>query len=116
MKSYEEKLVKATEELRASGMWKINYDPPVSRLMRFAGIKARPLHYTSPMKLFVGFALYMTIALACFLWFFARPIAGYGLGFVSLSSILAGLFFGTVMSTSYKFSAKRKKLSHWEDL
>lgn len=114
---YEAIWVVAQRELKAVGIAKSSYHPPILTLYRSLGWQVRPPHYNSFLSNIVLFGLPFGIMM-----FFAIALRFVGLHFllwISLSlllTIVAGLLFGLGMAGYYKFSAYINRLSTWEEL
>jgi hypothetical protein len=113
---FEEKYQKAIKELEASGIWKSSYNPPLTRALNALGFKARPPHYASPLKLAAVFGFSFGMIWGIFMWVALWRFMNLTPPLAVSSSIFAGFLFGAIMSAWTRFVAKRKKLSHWDDL
>lgn len=114
---YEEKFKYAMEELATKkAILKSSGTPPLLKLLKKMGCEVRPPHYSSFVKnaLFEGlfFAVSWGLLMAIFLW---SP-QNYPLIVWLLSSAAAGLMFGLSMAGYYKYSARKHKLSTWDEL
>ncbi|MGB7269435.1 MAG: DUF6404 family protein [Albidovulum sp.] len=107
---------KAMQELARSGIWKSNHNPPVLRLWRAVGLASRPPHYADFGTNLLVCALYFGPMWGLFMWFFVWKDKGMPIDGAVMGSILAGGLFGMGMAYYYKVSARRAKLSKWEDL
>lgn len=116
MNDSQSKREKALEELRASRIWASNAEPPLHRMLSriFPGL--RPPHYerfwvnaltTGPV-----FGLVWGIAMWLLFW----RDDGMSVGNAVIASAFAGIAFGLSMAAYYRWSARRARLSWWEDL
>jgi membrane associated rhomboid family serine protease len=112
---YDRKLAAALAELRATGMWRANYDPHMDRALRRLGLRLRPPHYRS-------FLSYMFGVGGCFgiLWgiqMLQMPQDGArsSLG-VSLGALVGGLIFGGLMALWLRRDRRKHRLRDWDML
>lgn len=116
MSEYERKHDAAIKELEATEMWPSNYAPPIYHFYRKLGLKVRPPHYDSFVKVLIGQGVFFGLFWGIFMWFFEwrgteLPIRG-----MVLSAVLAGVFFGCAMALFSAYGRRKWSLSAWEDL
>ncbi len=114
--NFEQKLAKALELLKATGMSRGNYEPPLVSLLWRMGIPVPPPHFAS----FVGSALFLGVTFAAVwgavMWFFAWSKAGMDMHAAMLASTASGLLFGITMASFYAYGRRKYKLPKWKDL
>ena len=114
--NYETKLDAAHKELSEKGVWKSNYNPPISKLFRKLGIYFPPAYYQS---FFANFALSMVyFALGWFLFDWLTNWSGTEKVILEAiySALLIGALFGLMMATFYRIRRKQLDLSDWDSL
>lgn len=114
--TFEEKLGLAKEELKNTGLWKSNYDPPLLRLYHKLGLKAKPPHYANFVTNLIVSGLYFGIFWGLAMWFFFWRSTERTLAIAIIASVVAGALFGLLMACYYKYSASKHKLSNWDNL
>lgn len=114
--SFEKRKEAAMRELNASGIWKSNSMPPALIIPWRLGIKAKPPHYASFLKNALLMGLSFAALWAILMWFVQWRALGFSVSRTLVTALLAGALFGVVMAAYYKFSARKHRLSNWEDL
>ncbi|MBQ4810265.1 hypothetical protein J8M20_02910 [Pseudoalteromonas luteoviolacea] len=111
--SYSIKLEAALRELEEAKINKINVMPPPYRLLRKLGVEIVPFHYNSFSSNFaIASVWYIPISFALVFWY---------LDDISITNVFAfglfsGLMLGLCTAAYYSNSAKKHKLSAWEQL
>lgn len=113
---YSDRLDRAVAELEASGISRLNHAPPLFRLARALGLKARPPHYMSFARATLMLGPFFGIIWGLFMWLIEWRSAGMPWQGVVLASVLAGVLFGLMMAGYYRWAANRAGLSEWKDL
>lgn len=113
--TFEDKLIKAHLELKATGIWKSNYNPPLFDLARKLGYKTAPPHYRPFLSNFLRQTLFFFIFWGGFMWLFTWQNSVITVQMMFTISLSVSLLFGFMMSVYYKFSAKHHHLSDWSD-
>jgi len=114
--SFEMKKQAALAELKNSKIWQSNYQPPFLMFMWWLGKEERPPHYNGFLRNALTLGLFFGLFLGLIMWFFVWESGALPAIAAIVASLLAGAIFGLVMACYYSFSAKRNKLSRWEDL
>lgn len=114
--SFEKRKEAAVQELRKSDIWISNSMPPALLICWKFGIEAKPPHYNS----FLNNALSMGICFGAvwggLMWFIQWRSLDFSVSGAIASALAAGIIFGVAMATYYKSSARKHRLSNWEDL
>jgi len=114
--NFEDKLYNAHKEAATAGIWEANYSPPIYRLARLSGFKARPPHYNSFLVNLLVTSLWFGCAWGIFMWLAIWRTQGTTfIGAVTVC-IVVGVFFGLIMAAYYTYSGKKKGLSTWEEV
>lgn len=119
---YDRKLAAALAELRATSMWSANYDPPMDRALRRLGLRLRPPHYRSFMRVFLGYALFFAIGWGALMWMWAWREAWVTAGFVGVPweylvrSCIFGSVIGLALALSLFYDRRKHRLRDWDAL
>lgn len=113
---FEAKFQRAIEILGATEMWKSNYLPPITRLLRRMGFKVLPPHFYSFLYIAIFAGIYFTMAWGLFMWLFFWSGEGLPWGNIASKAILGGFLFGIGMAAYYAYGRKRYKLPAWNNL
>lgn len=116
MRTFEERLIAAEEELEAAGVAPSTSKPPIIRLLRHMGVQARPPHYASFATIFVAFGLAFAVGWGVLMWFLYWSSRGFPVWLMVGGSALAGVLFGLIMALYYRQSRNKLELTPWEDL
>ena len=122
--TFEKKLQRAHRELAGAGIPDLNYNPPLTRMLRKIGIKVRPPHYYSFLLNAVLVSIYFILTLGVLVvgvFTLIQLLSRHG---VSLTTALVKLFeigwisciVGILLAAYFKYDAKRHGLSKWETL
>ncbi|GGW73517.1 DUF6404 family protein [Alishewanella tabrizica] len=114
--TYEEKYNFAVKELEAAKIWKSNYNPPITRLLRRLGFKAPLPHYNSFLKNALCTGIYFGCAWGGFMYFFAWSTQNISPAVMLSTAVFAGAFFGIVMASYYRHVFKKHKLTPWHEI
>jgi hypothetical protein len=114
--SFMDKLEAAQKELSETNIWKSNHNPPILVLLRKLGFNIRPFHYCSFMYNFLTFSVWFGGAWGLIMWFTTWQSDDMPIQIALLTSLFAGLLFGSLMALYFKRSAKENKLSDWHTL
>ncbi|WP_340700774.1 DUF6404 family protein [Vibrio vulnificus] len=111
--SYENKLGRAFKELEAANIWKCNYNPPLHKWLRRAGLRLRPPFY-------VSFARNLLIRFFEFFIFYF-PILSLlrvesTISNLLFESIITSVFYSLVMCSYYRWTFRRCEFTCWEKL
>ena len=110
-----DRLASARAEMRARGFLAVNCEPPWFRLLLRLGVTHRPPHYRRFWSLTLDMGLFFAVLWGAFSWSEWRA-EGMAPRDAILTSTAIGLAFGVTMAIWYGLSARRHKLSRWEDL
>jgi hypothetical protein len=109
-------LAKALELLKATGMSRGNYEPPLVSLLWRLGMPVPPPHFAS----FIAVALFLGVGFGvvwgAVMWFFTWSASGMDMHAAMLTSTASGLFFGIAMASFYAYGRRKHKLPKWLDL
>ena len=113
---FETKRAKAMELLKASGMRRSNYEPPVVSLLWRLGFAVPPPHFASFLgsMAFAGVSFGVVWGLA--MWFLTWSGSGMDMHAAVLVSAVSGLLFGTAMAGVYAYGRRKHKLPSWNEL
>lgn len=114
--SFEKRRDAAVKELKDSAIWRSNAMPPLLLALWRFGVKARPPHYNSFIKNAGVLGLWFAIVWGLLMWVIEWGSSGYPVTVAIVIAIMAGILFGVLMGVYYKWSARRNRLSKWEDL
>ena len=113
--SFEHRLFAAHKELASKGVKVINYDPPISRLLRHFGWQLKPPHYERFMVNLIAMGLPVGIIWGLLMWFFGREhevSLEYALRQTSFFAVGVGL----LMAIVFQVRRRQLKLTPWEAL
>ena len=114
--TYEEKYQAALAELAAAGFRPKQTHPPLLRLLHRLGMKTRPPLYNSFWQNTVLLGGYFGLLWGILMYALIWRSNGVGLLGAIIASLLAGLLFGMAMAGFYRYSAKKRGLTPWQDL
>ena len=113
---FDDRLNAAHKELESTGIWKSNFNPPITRILRKAGLKIRPPHYYSFLVIFLIYAVYFGCAWGLTMWFIMWSSQSMTPEIALITSLFSGIFVGLSMALYYRITAKKNNLSSWEKL
>ena len=113
---FKEKLKIALDELEKSSIRKSSYNPPISKLLRFLGLKVRPPYYQSFVVNFLVMGITFGVLMGAYYWFMGRVSQLPMFSNPAELGLMSGCIFGTIMSVYYKSSSKRHGLSKWDNI
>ena len=111
-----QKRLLALELLKQTGIWKSNYQPPITNMLWRLGVDVRPPHFMPFFQtaLFTGltFGVIWTLLLVLFSKF---SMDG---SFIpsTVTSVFAGSLFGFTIASYYAYGRRRHNLPNWESL
>ena len=111
-----DRLAAARRELLAASIRRFDGEPLVDRLLARLGIDLRPPHYRPFWPNVLAMGAFFGPAWGIMMWFATwraeemSPVAAIAL------SASAGLLYGLLVAGWYRRSARRNRLSRWEDL
>lgn len=111
--SYESKLECAFRELEAAKIWKSNYNPPLHRWLRRAGLKLRPPYYVSFLRNVAIRFIEMLFIFMPMLSFFRDDVTFSDLLYESL---VVSAFYSLIMCSYYLWTFRRCELTRWDKL
>lgn len=114
--TFDDRLAAAHQELASKGVWHANYNPPLFRLLRRAGLSVKPPHYQSWLTNFIDFGVSSGLIWGLFMWL----VSWHGTDIAPASilrqiAIFAG-FMGLAMASYLWLRRKQLTLTPWEDL
>ena len=113
--SFEHRLYAAHQELASKGVKVINYDPPISRLLRRFGWQLKPPHYERFMINLLALGIPTGIIWGLLMWFFGREHE-VSLEYALRQASFFTLCFGLLMATLFWVRRRQLKLTPWEQL
>jgi len=113
---FEQRLVKALELLKATGMSRGNYEPPLVSLLWRMGISVPPPHFASFAGSIVFLGVGFTLVWGAVMWFFTWSQSGMDMHAAMLTSTVSGFLFGVSMASFYAYGRRKYKLPKWTDL
>jgi MFS-type transporter involved in bile tolerance (Atg22 family) len=114
--TFEEKHNFALKELQNTQIWKLNYNPPLTRLLHKLGVKVRLPHYNSCIYNFLSVGCFMGLFWGSFMYISTWRNQDILLIDMLLPALFFGVFVGTVQSASYVYDAKKYKLTPWNKI
>ena len=108
---FEERLLKAHEELKSKNVSKWNYNPLFLCLLRKMGIKKRPHYYSSFLSTFLFNAILFWVLMGSFIWITYFPFEA-----AFIRSGIGGLFVGVFVAWYSCHKAKKLNLTSWGQL
>ncbi|WP_027328413.1 DUF6404 family protein [Marinimicrobium agarilyticum] len=113
---FEAKREVALKELSESGVQKANFRPPVLVLAWKLGLKLRPPHYNTfwANTLFNG--CWFCVLWGFAMWFLIWRNQGMPVLGALLAALFAGFLFGSMMAVYYRWSARKCRLTPWEEI
>lgn len=114
--NYEEKCSFAVKELEAAKIWKFNYNPPITRLIRRLGFEVPFPHYNYFLKNALSMGIYFSFGWGLLMYFFVWNTKNISSASMLLTAIFAGAFFGVAMASYYSYGFKKYKLTPWHEI
>ncbi|WP_194435558.1 DUF6404 family protein [Vibrio fluminensis] len=113
---YQTKLELAHKELHEKGVWKSHYNPPIAKAMAKIGMCIPPPYYQT---FFDNFLISMTLFASVWgalNWIMFWSVEGKPVLEAIYMSLLAGVLFGLIMASFYRYRRKQLQLSDWRSL
>jgi len=111
--THDEKIKYLLQDFAKRGINRYTVAPPLYRLLWRLGIEVTPPHFASfwPLALFMGgfFAIAWGLFMSLSVWGDLPLAVAVG------ASLFAGLLFGTIMATYYRWRARALALPRWQD-
>jgi len=114
--TFEEKCNFAVKELESAKIWKSNYNPPITRLLRRLGFKVPFPHYNSFLVNAFSTGIYFGCVWGLCMYFFAWRTQNISPAVMLSTAIFAGAFFGIAMASYYSHCFKKHKLTSWHEI
>lgn len=114
--SFEEKLIAAHSELELKGVWSSNFNPPIVRLLRKAGLRVRPPYYQDFFTNLLFTSLLFNLGYGLISWFLTGQYVNKTSQQSVIEAIAGGLIFGVIISVFYLIRRKQLKLTDWNTL
>lgn len=113
---YFSKRDKSLAILKATGMWRSNYEPPYLRVLWRFGLDIRPPHFVPFFQILIFAAAWFAIAWGTFMWISTWSSQGpVGMSLVG-RACGAGLFFGFFMAVYYAYGRRKYQLPKWTSI
>jgi hypothetical protein len=113
---FEIKRTKALEILRATGMRKGNYKPPLWRLLWRLGVKVPPPHFIGFGAMALAFGTYFAVAVTLATWLVDWIRRGRIYLFPIVFTAIGAVIYGVGMSMYYDAGRKKHQLPNWSSL
>lgn len=113
--SFEHRLFAAHRELADKGVSDLNYNPPIIRLLRKAGLNIRPPHHERFLVNVLALGLPMGVIWGLLMWFFGWEHE-VSLGVVLRQGLMFGIGVGLLMAIVFQVRRRQLKLTPWEAL
>jgi hypothetical protein len=113
---FETKRTKALELLKASGMRRNNYEPPLVSLLWKLGFPVPPPHFASFLGCVAFAGILFGVVWGLVMWFTTWSGSGMDLHAAILVSAVSGLLFGAAMAGMYAYGRRKHKLPAWDAL
>ena len=114
--TFEEKHNFAIRELQNTKIWKLNYNPPLTRLLHKLGVKARLPHYNSCIYNFISTSCFMGLFWGSFMYIFSWRNQELSLNDMLFPTLFFGVFVGVIQSAYYIYGAKKYNLTPWNQI
>ncbi|MGV2842656.1 DUF6404 family protein [Aeromonas hydrophila] len=112
---FDNRLAAAHQELAEKGVQTLNYNPPITWLLRKAGFTIRPPHYERFLVNVLALGIPTGAIWGVLMWFFGWQHEVTP-AFALRQSLLFGIGFGLLMATWLWFRRKQLKLTPWDAL
>ncbi|CAH7301056.1 conserved hypothetical protein [Vibrio chagasii] len=112
---FEERIELAHKNLREKGVWELNYNPPLDRVLRKLGFRLPPPYYQSFPKNFI-FILFSCTPIFLIVNFMVETASSVTFFYLFSESIIDGISFSVIMSAFYLIRRKQLKLKEWKPL
>ncbi|MDX7758179.1 DUF6404 family protein [Aeromonas hydrophila] len=112
---FDNRLAAAHRELAEKGVQTLNYNPPITWLLRKAGFTIRPPHYERFLVNVLALGIPTGAIWGVLMWFFGwqHEVSS---AFALCQSLLFGIGVGLLMATWLWFRRKQLKLTPWAQL
>lgn len=114
--TFKEKKDFAIKELEQTKIWKSNYYPPYLKIMHALGINLRFPHYSSFMVNFVSMSIIFAPIWGAVMYMHFWSERSASISFMLISSLTAGLVFGFLMASYYRYGNKKHQLTAWNEI
>lgn len=113
---YQTKLQFAHKELNGKGVWKSNYNPPISKLLCKIGLNIPPPYYQTFMSNWIVSAAMFAPVWGILNWLMLWSKSDKPVLEAIYMSLIGGVLFGLIMATFYFVRRKQLNLSEWRSL
>ena len=107
---------KALQELEAAPLHRANYDPPMMRLVRWAGLRVRPPHYRGAAANALLFGGAFAVLWGLIMWVLLGAFMGMPGSVIAVVALMAGAGYGAWMAQGIRRDAAAAGLSDWRAL
>ncbi len=114
--NYQTKLQFAHKELNEKGVWKSNYNPPISKLLCKMGLNLPPPYYQTFMSNWIVSAAMFAPVWGILNWLMLWSKSDKPVLEAIYMSLIGGVLFGFIMATFYFVRRKQLNLSEWHSL
>ncbi|WP_162064042.1 DUF6404 family protein [Vibrio taketomensis] len=112
---YQTKLQFAHKELNEKGVWKSNYNPPISKLLCKIGLNIPPYYQTFMSNWIISAAMFAPVW-GILNWLMLWSKSDKPVLEAIYMSLIGGVLFGFIMATFYFVRRKQLNLSEWRSL
>ena len=105
----------ALDLLAATGIWRSNYTPALSRVLWRLGFNVPPPHFSSFWGNFVLCGTFFGVAWGAAWWLFETRFQSAPLVATLLAACGAGFFFGLCMAAYYAYGARKHSIPRWHE-
>ena len=106
----------ALELLAATGLNRVNYEPPLIRVLWRLGLDAPPPHFASFASCAIVSGVFFAVIWGLLMWLMAWQSQGVSLPLGIGMAAFVGLLFGVAMAGYYSVGRRKYKLPEWNSL
>ena len=108
--TFQSRQAHALDLLKATGMWRSNYEPPIVRLLWKIGAEIPPPHFLPFWKVTVFGGLWFGGVWGAIMWL----TSGMPWPAALTTAGVAGIGFGLAMATYYAYGRRKRRLPDWK--
>jgi hypothetical protein len=106
----------ALKLLATTGLNRLNYAPPLVRMLWRMGFDVPPPHFASFFYSAAMSGIYFAVGLGLLMWLMLWSSHGVSIPLLICMAAFAGLFFGVAMAGYYAIGRRKYHLPKWETL